>query len=71
MVFVTVGLVDPVNMQKDAGLPKNAVLGRQYVEGQRLEPGDKNRDRVEGLKSLDLRPLEEQAADPAAGGSAK
>ncbi len=73
VVFVTVGLVDPVNMQKDAGLPKNAVLGRQYVEGQRLEPGDKNRDRVEGLKSLDLRPLEEQTADPdpAVGGSAK
>ena len=70
VVFVTVGLVDPVNMQKDAGLPKNAVLGRQYVEGQRLEPGDKNRTRVEGLKSLDLRPLEEQVDNPA-GGQAK
>jgi len=67
VVFVTVGLVDPVNMQKDAGLPKNAVLGRQYVEGKRLEPGDKNRNRVEGLKSLDLRPLEEQVGDSADG----
>jgi type II secretory pathway component GspD/PulD (secretin) len=65
VVFVTVGLVDPVHMRKDAGLPKNAVLGRQYVEGQRLEPGDRDPGVVEGLKSLDLRPLEEQSCEPA------
>jgi len=64
VVFVTVGLVDPVKMRKDAGLPKNAVLGRQYVEEQRLEPGDRSPGVIEGLKSLDLRPLEEQSADP-------
>lgn len=61
LVFVTVGLVDPNRMEKDAGLPKNAVLGRQFITGQRLEPGDRTEDTVEGLTSLDLRPLEEQA----------
>ena len=64
IVFVTVGLVDPKNMESDAGLPKNAVLGRQYVRGQKLEPGDRPPRSMEGQESLDLRPLEEQAKDP-------
>lgn len=63
IVFVTVGLVDPRNIAKDAGLPKNAVLGRQYTEDIRREPGDRRR-RTEGIQSLDLRPLEEQYRDP-------
>jgi type II secretory pathway component GspD/PulD (secretin) len=63
LVFVTVGLVDPHNVRKDAGLPKNAVLGRQFVKGRQLEPGD--REGVnQGLESLDLRPLSIQAKDP-------
>ena len=61
IVFVTVGLVDPVNMAKDAGLPKNAILGRQYTRGVKLEPGDRPESKVEGLGTLDLRSLEEQA----------
>ena len=64
LVFVTVGLVDPKRMRKDAGLPKNAVLGRQYVKDQKLEPGDRPEKNMEGLDSLDMRPLEEQAKDP-------
>ena len=64
IVFVTVGLVDPSDMQKDSGLPKNAVLGRQYTKGQKLEPGDRPEKNLEGISSLDLRSLEEQAADP-------
>ncbi len=64
LVFVTVGLVDPHEMKKDAGLPKNAVLGRQYAKGQKLEPGDKPEKNLEGVESLDMRPLEEQAKDP-------
>ena len=64
IVFVTVGLVDPNHMKTDAGLPKNAVLGRQYVSGQKLEPGDRPARTMEGQDSLDLRPLEEQARDP-------
>ena len=66
IVFVTVGLIDPGELKKDAGLPKNAVLGRQYVEGLKLEPGDKPRKNMEGIESLDLRPLSEQALDPLA-----
>jgi len=64
IVFVTVGLVDPHNVKADAGLPKNAVLGRQYTEGQKLEPGDRPAKNMEGFDSLDLRELEEQAKDP-------
>ena len=64
IVFVTVGLVNPREMQKDAGLPKNAVLGRQYTNGLKLEPGDKPDHNLEGVGSLDLRSLEEQAQDP-------
>ena len=64
IVFVTVGLVDPKQMANDAGLPKNAVLGRQYTNGQKLEPGDRPATNVEGLNALDLRSLEEQALDP-------
>ena len=64
IVFVTVGLVDPHAMKGDAGLPKNAILGRQYVKGQKLEPGDKPEKNMEGFDSLDMRLLEEQAKDP-------
>ena len=41
LVFVTVGIADAANMSKDIGLPKNAVLGREYVEGRKFEPGDR------------------------------
>ena len=63
IVFVTVGLVDPLNMSRDAGLPKNAVIGRTYVEGVRHEPGDRA-PITGGTFDLDLRALETQAADP-------
>ena len=64
IVFVTVGLVNPRVMASNAGLPKNAVLGRQYTEGQKLEPGDRPQHNIEGIESLDLRTLDEQAKDP-------
>ena len=64
VVFVTVGLVDPRRIAPDAGLPKNAVLGRQYTKGQKLEPGDRPEKNMEGFDSLDMRMLEEQAKDP-------
>ena len=64
VIFVTVGLVDPRKVAPDAGLPKNAILGRQYVKGQKLEPGDRPEKNMEGQDSLDLRLLEEQAKDP-------
>lgn len=64
IVFVTVGLVNPREMEENAGLPKNAVLGRQYTKGQKLEPGDRPEKNMEGIDSLDMRLLEEQAKDP-------
>lgn len=64
LVFVTVGLVDAHAIRKDAGLPKNAVLGRQYTDGILHEPGDRIRQGIRGMDSLDLRSLEEQARDP-------
>ena len=64
IVFVTVGLIDPRKVASDAGLPKNAVLGRQYTKGQKLEPGDRPEKNMEGIDSLDMRTLEEQAKDP-------
>ena len=64
LVFVTVGFANPVTLKKDVGLPKNAVLGKEYTEGFRKEPGDR-RAGVAGVTSLDLRSLEDQAADPA------
>jgi type II secretory pathway component GspD/PulD (secretin) len=71
IVFVTVGLVNPRRMSRDAGLPKNAVLGRQYTSGTRLEPGDRPAKAVENLQSLDLRPLEDQSRDPLATNAVK
>ncbi len=41
LVFVTVGIANPEELPKDIGLPKNAVLGREYVSGSKLEPGDR------------------------------
>ena len=64
IVFVTVGLVNPRRVESDAGMPKNAVLGRQYIRGQKLEPGDREVKNMEGFDSLDLRLLDEQAKDP-------
>ena len=59
MVFVTVGLVDPEKLSLDAGLPKNAVLSRQYTEGVLKEPGDR-KDAIKGVRSLDLRDLDDR-----------
>ena len=62
IVFVTVGLSDPELIRPDTGLPKNAVLGRSYTDGTRKEPGDRS-NAIEGIKSLDLRDLEDRAKE--------
>ena len=64
LVFVTVGLCDPDSVPMDAGLPRNAVLGRSYTDGTRQEPGDR-KNAVEGIQSLDLRDLEDRARETA------
>ena len=62
IVFVTVGNCDPEAVPLDAGLPKNAVLGRTYTDGTRKEPGDR-KNAIEGIQSLDLRDLEDRASE--------
>ena len=66
IVFVTVGMADPKGLKPDAGMPKNAVLGRMYTEGIKFEPGDRTGNAIEGISSLDTRSLDEQAKDPLA-----
>ena len=59
IVCVTVGIANPEDLPKDIGLPKNAVLGREYVEGKRLEPGDRRGSAAAAL-AIDLDSLEKQ-----------
>ena len=56
----------PKDIQEDVGMPKNAVLGRMYTQGVKLEPGDRTGNAIEGIAALDKRPLDEQARDPLA-----
>jgi len=46
VVLVTMGLVDPEAPDKAAGLPKNAVISREYVTGKKKEPGDYSREEL-------------------------
>lgn len=57
IIFVTVGIAEPATMKMDAGLPKNAVLGREYVTGARKEPGDRTKE--EFLK-MEMKPVDEK-----------
>ena len=59
VVFVTVGIADPQNLPKDIGLPKNAIMGREYVRGTKFEPGDREGSGSEILK-IDMTPLDER-----------
>ena len=57
VVFVTVGIANPENLPSDIGLPKNAILGREYVRGIKLEPGDREGAASHAL-SLDMDPID-------------
>ena len=63
---MTVGMADPGDLATDMGLPKNAIVGREYVNGRKFEPGD----RVGGLvdvMSLDMRAIEAKQSDNSRG----
>ena len=62
IVFVTVGIANPQELPKDVGLPTNAVIGREYVEGKRLEPGMRAGSANE-VFSVDTRPIEDIQKD--------
>lgn len=63
IVFVTVGIANPQELPKDVGLPTNAVIGREYVEGKRLEPGMRAGTANE-VFSVDTRPIEVIQKEP-------
>ncbi len=69
IIFVTVGIADPVEMSKDVGLPKNALFGREVVEGKLKEPGDRTLSELMSLEDPRQQPLQrapEQAPEAAA-----
>lgn len=43
VIFMTVGIANPVEMTEDVGMPKNAVLGREILSGALKEPGDRTK----------------------------
>jgi len=60
IVCVTVGIADPAKLPKDIGLPKNAIMGREYVNGDKLEPGDREGPASVVLK-LDRTPIDKRS----------
>jgi len=56
VVLVTMGLVDPEKPSTTAGLPKNPVMSRDYVNGTKKEPGDYSRDELMHMFRLDEKP---------------
>lgn len=70
VVFVTVGIANPEALPVDIGLPKNAILGREYVRGERLEPGDRPGTIAEIL-ALDRTPLDKRDETKESGDESK
>ena len=66
IVCVTIGIANPAELPKNIGLPKNAVMGREYTTGAKLEPGDREGSAREVLK-LDMRNLDKRDEDDAPG----
>ena len=62
IVFVTLGVADPANLPTDVGLPKNAIVGREYVTGRKAEPGDRKGGFAD-VMALDTRSIEEKQAE--------
>ena len=65
IIFVTVNLADPQNIREEAGMPKNAILGRDLFTGKLKEPGDRSKEEVLSLTDKPLksvRPVADEAA---------
>jgi len=56
VVLVTMGLVDPEDPDKAAGLPKNAFIAREYVDGKKKEPGDYTNEELKRMYRQDEKP---------------
>ncbi len=50
VIFVTVGITDPSTIREDAGMPKNAILSRDLMNGKTKEPGDRTIESIMSLK---------------------
>jgi len=59
IVCVTIGIANPADLPKDVGLPTNAVMGREYVRGDKLEPGLREGSAAKAL-ALDLRTIDDE-----------
>ena len=59
IVCVTIGIANPAELPHDIGLPKNAILGREYVTGKRLEPGDR-KESAAAVLQIDLDALDKR-----------
>lgn len=59
IVCVTLGIANPAELPSDIGLPKNALLGREYVIGTRQEPGDREGGALKALR-LDMRNMDDK-----------
>ena len=66
IVCVTVGIADPADLPKEVGLPKNAIIGREFVRGNQLEPGDREEAGAKVLK-LDMTELDKREGKKAKG----
>ncbi len=66
IICVTVGIAHPDDLPRDIGLPKNAVLGREFVRGNQLEPGDRE-NAATNIITLDMTELDKRGKRKAQG----
>jgi len=67
VVLVTMGLVDPDKPEKGAGLPKNAFISREYVNGNKKEPGDHTREELIRMYRQNEKPNSQPEVDAGTG----
>jgi hypothetical protein len=58
IIFVTVGIADPIGLPESIGMPKNAILGRDLLTGALKEPGDRTKEEV--LSIADPKPARKE-----------
>jgi type II secretory pathway component GspD/PulD (secretin) len=66
IICVTVGIAHPDTLPRDIGLPKNAILGREFVRGNQLEPGDRENAATD-IITLDMTELDKRGKKKAHG----
>ncbi|MDD2600519.1 MAG: secretin N-terminal domain-containing protein [Kiritimatiellae bacterium] len=59
VIFVTVGIADPITIEEDAGMPQNAILSREILTGEAREPVDMTRAELLDLSDKKVRSRKE------------